>query len=83
MTKKKKWGVINNNLKAGQYQLIVNNNFMVLDMKLKKGILLSTATVMGGKQIFYPITFGICAFLSLAYALYVGCSFRHYSEIKL
>lgn len=71
MTKKKKWGVINNNLKAGKYQLIVNNNFMMPDMKLNKGIFLSTATVMGGRQIFYPITFGICALVCLVYALYV------------
>ncbi len=83
MTKKKRWGIINNNLKPGKYQLIANNNFMLPDMKLNKGIILSTTNVMGGRQVFYPVVFSICGIVCLVYAIFVWCEFKNYSQLKL
>ncbi len=49
MTKKRVWGVLNDGLKAGNYDLLVQNNYEMANMKIIKGVLLTTSTVMGGK----------------------------------
>lgn len=49
MTKKRVWGVLNNGLKAGDYELLAANNYQMAKMKILKGVLLTTSTIIGGK----------------------------------
>jgi hypothetical protein len=49
LTKRRLWGVINSGLKAGEYELIVDNNYQMAGMKLSKNIFLTTTSIMGGR----------------------------------
>lgn len=49
MTKKRLWGVIAEGLPAGDYNLVAENNYEMVDMRIVKGALLTTANAIGGK----------------------------------
>lgn len=71
MTKKRVWGVIRNDLKPGNYELLIKNRFQMANLRIVKGVYLTTATVMGGKQLFYPVAFGICFLACFIFAIVV------------
>lgn len=80
MTKKKLWGMIDKGLKAGKYSLVVNNNYRIPDMLLSKGLFLSTTTVMGGRQAFYPIVFAILATVCIGYIIFIEIKLKDFPE---
>lgn len=49
MTKRRVWGIIKKDLKAGNYELIAKNNYKIADLRIVKGIFLTTSTIIGGK----------------------------------
>ena len=78
MTKKRLWGVLNDGLKAGNYELQAVNNYEMANMKIFKSIILTTATVMGGKEFFYPVMFGSFFLLCLGFLIFMKIRFREY-----
>lgn len=82
MTKKRVWGVLNNGLKAGEYTLLAANNYQMAKMKILKGIVLTTSTIMGGKEFFYPIAFGILCLLCIAFIIFLRISFSEYGKLR-
>ena len=72
MTKKRLWGRVEEGMKSGNYTVLVENNYKVKDFKIIKGIELTTATILGGKNYFFPITFLIFAMVSLGFSIFVG-----------
>lgn len=82
MTKKRVWGVIRDDLAAGNYELLVNNNYQLADLRIIKGVLFTTSTIIGGKQYFYPICFGLAALACLGFAILVQVKFRNYGTLR-
>ena len=82
MTKKRVWGVLENGLKAGKYELLVQNNYQMANMKIRKGILLTTSTVMGGKIYFFPVVFGLLTLACIGLSIYLAVAYANYSNLK-
>jgi hypothetical protein len=82
MTKKRVWGVIRSNLVAGSYELLVANNYQMVDLRIIKGVLFTTSTVIGGKQYFYPLSFALAALACIGFAILVKIRFRNYGTLK-
>lgn len=61
---RKLWGIINEDLKSGTYQLEIENNYDVSNWDGEKLVVLSTANALGGKNYFLGIVFlsagGLC-----------------------
>lgn len=51
-------------------------------MRIFKGIQLTTATVMGGKNFFYPVTFGALFLLCLGFLIFMIFRFSWYEKLK-
>jgi hypothetical protein len=69
--KTKLWGRIEQALPAGNYSLVVQDNYQIGSLKLQKGIQLVVSSRLGGPLYFYPITFLIFALACIAYALFI------------
>jgi hypothetical protein len=82
MTKKRVWGVIHDTLSPGSYQLSVDNNYQMVDLRIVKGILLTTSTIIGGKQYFYPLMFAIATISCIVFAIFVKIKFPNYGELR-
>ena len=80
MTKKRLWGKIEEGLKAGEYSLLTENNYKVHNLGIEKGIQLTTTTVFGGANLFFPVAFLILALISLVYSIVVGQQLDEYEE---
>jgi hypothetical protein len=52
------------------------------DLKLEKGIFLTTSTIIGGKQYFFCASFAIAALLCIIFAIYVKAKFKHYYKLR-
>lgn len=75
LTKRRLWGVIKEGLKKGKYEILANNNFAMANMKIHKGILLTTSTVMGGRQFFYSVAFGASTIICFSFYIFVRMRF--------
>ena len=81
MTKKRLWGRVEEGMKSGNYTLLVENKYKVKDLNIIKGVELTTTTIFGGKNFFFPITFLICGLVCLVYSIYVGYNLDSYENL--
>lgn len=56
---------------------------MMPDMDLTKGIILSTTTIIGGRQAFYPIAFAFLAILCVAFMAFLHIKFKDFQNFKV
>jgi hypothetical protein len=54
----------------------------MLDLRIIKGILLTTSTIIGGKQYFYPIFFGLATIACIFFAIVVKIKFKNYGVLR-
>ena len=78
MTKKRPWGRIEESLEPGTYTVTAENNYMISEMEISKGIQVSTAGPMGGFNLFFPVAFIIAAISCFAYAILIHCKLSSY-----
>lgn len=72
-TFQKPWGIIDSDLAAGNYTLQIMNNYDIGLFGAHKNIVLSTATLLGGKNYFMPVAILIygCLFILGAAIFYL------------
>jgi len=83
MTKKRVWGVIQDKLMPGNYELLVDNNYQIVDMRIVKGVLFTTATAMGGKQYFHSICFALACLICIAFAILIKLKLLNKQNISI
>lgn len=66
---RKLWGIIGENLKKGNYQFVIANNYNVSEFNGHKNIILSTSGPFGGKNYFLSISFIVVGAISVLIAL--------------
>ncbi len=68
---RKLWGRIDNGLKAGNYSLIIKNNYSTKIFNGKKSVVLSTVNAFGGKNTFLGVSYivvgGICILMAIGF----------------
>ena len=84
-TFQKLFGVIKQDLKKGDYQLDVTNNYDVSSFGGKKHFVLSTVNQLGGNNYFLAYCFLICGVINAMMAmsffgLYIRCGKRTQNE---
>ena len=75
MTKKKLWGRVEQELKKGSYTVLVENNYQVGNLKIGKGVELTSSSILGGRQFFIPVALIVLGIASLAYTFYLAYKF--------
>lgn len=70
---RKLWGIVNEKLKKGNYNLVVKNSYDVASFKGHKNVILSTSGPFGGKNYFLSIAFIVVGSISflIAVAFYI------------
>ena len=76
LTKVKHWGTIKQNLKVGNYSIIVNNSYGVNHMRMIKGVRICESSIIGSKNYSVPALFLIFAIGCLIYAIVFYKKFR-------
>jgi hypothetical protein len=82
MTKSRVWGVIRESLQPGSYELLVDNNYQMVNLRIVKGVYLTTSTIIGGKQFFFPLFFGVAALACLLYIIAIKIKFKGYGVLR-
>jgi hypothetical protein len=66
---RKLWGRIEEDMKAGTYNLTIVNNYDVTSFDGKKSFVLSTTNALGGKNYFLAICYIVVGALCLVFAI--------------
>ena len=75
---KKLWGVIENDLPAGAYQLNVKNKYNSTNWEGQRHVVLSTNSIFGGKNFTLPCFMLVCGVMC-----FVGCGILLVKRKKL
>jgi hypothetical protein len=78
---KKPWGKIERDLPAGEYRVTVKNNYNSTEWNGNRYFLLTTLSLVGGRNFVLPITFMVIALLSLVSVLFFCRRFRSLRKI--
>jgi hypothetical protein len=81
ITKYKLWGKIEQSLPAGKYSLVVENNYQIGALKIKKGIEIVVPTSLGGKIVFLPIVYVVMGVMCIAYGIFMRIKLKGYDEL--
>jgi hypothetical protein len=54
----------------------------MVDLRIIKGILLTTSTIIGGKQYWYPVFFGLATLACIIFAIAVKIKFKNYGVLR-
>ena len=81
MTKKKLWGIIDRDLRPGNYTVVAENNYKIGGEKISKGIELTPSSIVGGKLYSLPITLMVLGVASWIYTFYLIYKFREHEEL--
>jgi len=65
----------------GQYSLVVENNFQIGDLKIKKGIEIIVPTSLGGKIQFLPIIYIVMGVICFAYGIFMRLKLKGYDQL--
>lgn len=76
--KYKLWGRINEPLKKGKYNLLVNNIYHINNLRIAKGIELTHPSKMGGVIYFFPVCFAIMGLMCIGYAIFMKTQMGDY-----
>ncbi len=79
--KYKLWGRINQNMPKGNYNLVVNNNYQINKLRLKKSIELVMPTKLGGPLYFFPISFMIMGLICIGYVIFLKSEMADYDAV--
>lgn len=69
---RKPWGVIDKNLSAGKYNVIIENNWDTKKFKGSKSFVITTTNVYGGRNLFLGYSFIVVGALSLLSGILFG-----------
>lgn len=81
ITKYKLWGRIEDPLPAGQYNLVVENNFRIGELKIKKGLMLVNPSAIGSAVYFFPIVYVLMGLACLAFAIFLKLKMPDYDAL--
>jgi hypothetical protein len=77
---RKLWGRINTQLTPGKYNLTVSNKFQVASFSGKKSFVLSTVSVLGGKNNFLGVAYLVVGCICLLMALLFWVGHKNYNN---
>lgn len=83
MTKKRMWGKIEGNLQPGDYTVVAENNYQIDEMAIHKGIEISTAGILGGFNLFFPVSFGLAGLACIITGIFVHFKLKRVEYLPL
>ncbi len=81
ISKYRLWGRIDQPLPAGKYNLVINNNYHIGGMKIKKGVVITSLSAIGSLNYFYPIVFALMGLICIGYAIFMKIKFPDYDDL--
>lgn len=80
INKYKLWGVIDQTIPAGKYNLVAQDVYHIGALKLEKSFSLVKPSKIGGPVYFYPIVLCVMGGICLLYAIYLKVSLGDYDQ---
>jgi len=65
----------------GKYNLVVKNNYVIGNMRIRKGVELVMPSALGGKIWFFPIVYLFMGITCIAYGIFLKVKFPGYDEL--
>jgi hypothetical protein len=81
LTKYKFWGRIEEPLPAGKYNLVADHNFLIGDLRIKKGVMVVNPSSFGSAVYFFPIVFIFMGLSCFAFAIFLKVKLPDYDQM--